>query len=194
MREPGINPEQTQEEITANKRIQQIGWIVVGVVIVFLLGLGSGYLRWGQDETADAKQRKEANRIYEQISPKDGYRLSVSYGNLGPRLIESGVISYDAFTGLYENAGTPLTGEEIKALKNGSNQEIVIHVGNARTGLFSWAFARHHGIELGRSTFYSDSYNDLPLMRRVGAAIAVNPDARLRRHASRHGWRVERWV
>jgi HAD superfamily hydrolase (TIGR01490 family) len=46
-------------------------------------------------------------------------------------------------------------------------------------------FARDHGIDLARSTFYSDSYNDLPLLRRVGAAVAVNPDARLRRHASR---------
>jgi HAD superfamily hydrolase (TIGR01490 family) len=54
-------------------------------------------------------------------------------------------------------------------------------------------FARAHGVDLARSTFYSDSYNDLPLMSRVGAAIAVNPDARLRRHATRRGWRVERW-
>lgn len=55
------------------------------------------------------------------------------------------------------------------------------------------AFARAHGVELARSTFYSDSYNDLPLMRRVGAAVAVNPDTRLRRHATRAGWRIERW-
>jgi HAD superfamily hydrolase (TIGR01490 family) len=55
------------------------------------------------------------------------------------------------------------------------------------------AFARDHGVDLARSTFYSDSYNDLPLLRRVGAAVAVNPDARLRRHASRAGWPVERW-
>jgi HAD superfamily hydrolase (TIGR01490 family) len=55
-------------------------------------------------------------------------------------------------------------------------------------------FASEHGVDLARSTFYSDSYNDLPLLRRVGAAVAVNPDARLRRHASRAGWRVERWA
>jgi HAD superfamily hydrolase (TIGR01490 family) len=55
-------------------------------------------------------------------------------------------------------------------------------------------FARDHAVDLARSTFYSDSYNDLPLLRRVGAAVAVNPDARLRRHASRAGWPVERWA
>jgi len=53
--------------------------------------------------------------------------------------------------------------------------------------------ARELDLDLERSTFYSDSYNDLPLLRRVGAAVAVNPDARLRRHATRAGWRVERW-
>lgn len=55
-------------------------------------------------------------------------------------------------------------------------------------------FAAEHGVDLARSTFYSDSYNDLPLLRRVGAAVAVNPDARLRRHAQRVGWPVERWA
>jgi HAD superfamily hydrolase (TIGR01490 family) len=56
------------------------------------------------------------------------------------------------------------------------------------------ALAAAHGIDLQRSTFYSDSYNDLPLFRRVGAAVAVNPDARLRRHARRAGWRIETWA
>ena len=55
-------------------------------------------------------------------------------------------------------------------------------------------WARDHGIDLAASTFYSDSYNDLPLLERVGTAVAVNPDARLRRHARRRGWRVEHWA
>ena len=54
-----------------------------------------------------------------------------------------------------------------------------------------WAAA--NGIDLAASYFYSDSYNDLPMLERVGTAIAVNPDARLRRHAKRRGWRVEYW-
>lgn len=54
-------------------------------------------------------------------------------------------------------------------------------------------FAAEHGIDLARSTFYSDSYNDLPMLERVGTAVAVNPDVRLWRHARRRGWRVEQW-
>lgn len=56
------------------------------------------------------------------------------------------------------------------------------------------AFAAEHGIDLARSTFYSDSYNDLPLLEQVGTAVAVNPDLRLFRHARRRGWRIEHWA
>jgi len=55
-------------------------------------------------------------------------------------------------------------------------------------------FAQEHGVDLGSSIFYSDSYNDLPMFRRVGEAVAVNPDARLQVHARRSGWRIERWA
>jgi len=54
-------------------------------------------------------------------------------------------------------------------------------------------WAADHGIDLRASYFYSDSYNDLPMLSRVGTPVAVNPDARLRRHARRHGWRIQMW-
>jgi HAD superfamily hydrolase (TIGR01490 family) len=54
-------------------------------------------------------------------------------------------------------------------------------------------WAASHGIDLARSYFYSDSYNDLPMLARVGTAIAVNPDARLRRHAKKNGWAIQQW-
>ncbi|MCA9680460.1 MAG: HAD-IB family hydrolase [Kofleriaceae bacterium] len=55
-------------------------------------------------------------------------------------------------------------------------------------------FAAAHGVDLARSWFYSDSYNDLPMLRRVGNSVAVNPDGRLRRHARATGWRIEAWA
>ena len=55
-------------------------------------------------------------------------------------------------------------------------------------------WAAQHGVDLAASTFYSDSYNDLPMLERVGTAIAVNADARLRRHARRKGWSAPRWA
>lgn len=55
----------------------------------------------------------------------------------------------------------------------------------------SWA--ETNGIDLRASYFYSDSYNDLPMLQRVGTAVAVNPDARLRRYARQRGWAVQQW-
>ena len=55
-------------------------------------------------------------------------------------------------------------------------------------------WARVHGVDLEASFFYSDSYNDLPMLSRVGRAVAVNPDARLERHARRAGWPIQHWA
>jgi HAD superfamily hydrolase (TIGR01490 family) len=43
---------------------------------------------------------------------------------------------------------------------------------------------------LAAATFYSDSANDLPLLRAVGRAVAVDPDTRLRREAEQAGWPI----
>jgi HAD superfamily hydrolase (TIGR01490 family) len=39
-------------------------------------------------------------------------------------------------------------------------------------------------------TFYSDSHNDLPLLRHVQAPFAVDPDDTLRAEAQRQGWTI----
>lgn len=41
-----------------------------------------------------------------------------------------------------------------------------------------------------RSTFYSDSRNDLPLLERVTEPVAVDPDETLRGIATERGWRI----
>jgi HAD superfamily hydrolase (TIGR01490 family) len=63
------------------------------------------------------------------------------------------------------------------------------------TGKVEWAerFARQHDVDLDRSWFYSDSFSDVPMLERAGNRVVVNPDPRLWRHASRAGWRIERW-
>lgn len=53
--------------------------------------------------------------------------------------------------------------------------------------------AARAGAGLGTATFYTDSYSDLPVLAAVGHPVAVNPDPRLRRHATRQGWRVVDW-
>jgi HAD superfamily hydrolase (TIGR01490 family) len=53
--------------------------------------------------------------------------------------------------------------------------------------------ARSHGIDLARSTAYSDSSSDLGMLRLVGTPVCVNPDSRLRAEARRHRWEIRRF-
>lgn len=50
--------------------------------------------------------------------------------------------------------------------------------------------AVREGLDLAASYAYSDSIHDLGLLSLVGHPIGINPDRRLRRHASRVGWPV----
>ena len=115
------------EEQRANKRIRQIGWTIVYIAAVFLLGVGSNYLK---EEWNKANDSKPAEALYEQVNPKNGYKLPISYGDLGPRLLESGVIDYDAFAAIYENGNNPLSTDQIDILQSGSGEQIVITAEN----------------------------------------------------------------
>jgi HAD superfamily hydrolase (TIGR01490 family) len=50
------------------------------------------------------------------------------------------------------------------------------------------AWLEEYGEDLTDSWFYSDSHNDLPLLKLVAHPVAVNPDRQLADHAARHGW------
>jgi HAD superfamily hydrolase (TIGR01490 family) len=52
------------------------------------------------------------------------------------------------------------------------------------------ALAAREGLELGRCSAYSDSANDLPMLRLVGHPAVVNPDAELRAEARANHWPV----
>ena len=55
-------------------------------------------------------------------------------------------------------------------------------------------WAARHGVDLGRSWFYSDSISDLPMLERVGRPVVVQPDPRLARIARQRGWPIEAWA
>jgi HAD superfamily hydrolase (TIGR01490 family) len=52
------------------------------------------------------------------------------------------------------------------------------------------ALAAREGLDLARCSAYSDSANDLPMLRLVGHPAAVNPDAELRAEARASHWPV----
>ncbi|GAA2905233.1 HAD-IB family hydrolase [Streptomyces mexicanus] len=52
------------------------------------------------------------------------------------------------------------------------------------------ALAAAEGLDLFRCAAYSDSANDIPMLSLVGHPYAINPDAKLRRHAREMDWRL----
>ncbi len=127
------------------------------VVAAFAIGLSIGYLAWARqprtatavaaEPAAAAAQATEAHKhnidvaaLASEVNPKDGFRLPVSYGDLGPALIQSGVVDYDKFAAVYTDGGDPLTQAQADILKKGSSEPIVINSANAHFLLnFFWA-------------------------------------------------------
>jgi len=57
--------------------------------------------------------------------------------------------------------------------------------------LQKWLAARGQSLDsFERSTFYSDSQNDIPLLQAVTHPVATNPNALLAAHAKAHGWPI----
>jgi HAD superfamily hydrolase (TIGR01490 family) len=52
------------------------------------------------------------------------------------------------------------------------------------------ALAERENLDLNLCAAYSDSSNDIPMLSMVGRPVAVNPDAKLRRHAKALGWHI----
>lgn len=59
------------------------------------------------------------------------------------------------------------------------------------TRLHEWMSARGKALtDFEDSWFYSDSHNDLPLMKQVSTPVAVDPDDILRDYAEQQGWPI----
>lgn len=56
--------------------------------------------------------------------------------------------------------------------------------------LDDWLAQRDDGLSLADSIFYSDSFNDIPLLEAAAEAVAVDPDDKLRAHAEKQGWAI----
>jgi len=81
--------------------------------------------------------------------------------------------------------------------KNGLYTGRVCGIPNFQTGkvdnLQQWLAQKNRNgasFGLGDSVFYSDSFNDLPLLEVAGRAVAVDPDQALRDIALARGWEI----
>jgi hypothetical protein len=147
------------EQVSLTRLGTRTGAIIL--LLVYALGLGSGYMVWGRAPitsliTANAAGAStsvgnskatagpasgEPVSVISQISMPDGYTLPVSYGDLGPQLLEAGAIDYERFVQVYKQAGQPLSKAQLKILTEGGDAPIIIDKSNAYFLLnFFWAF------------------------------------------------------
>lgn len=117
-------------------------FVLLAPTISAKMGLGVKFQKQaivnsGNNNSSDS----ETNDVMKQINPPEGYTLNVVYGNIGPKLLESGAINLEAMKELYKQAGASLTDEQLKMLAQGSNEQIKITPQNSYFLLnFFWAF------------------------------------------------------
>ncbi|MFN8239705.1 MAG: HAD family phosphatase [Bacteroidales bacterium] len=49
------------------------------------------------------------------------------------------------------------------------------------------------GLTLSSAYCYADSVSDIPALSLVGNPVCINPDRKLKKHATRKGWRISDW-
>jgi len=88
----------------------------------------------------EAATKKQSENLFDEINPTKGFEISAKYGDLGPRMIESGVIDLEKFKQTYEKSAQPLTKEQLEILTKGSDKKIKIDRDNSYFLLnFFWA-------------------------------------------------------
>lgn len=111
------------------------------LLVAFVLGLGSGYLLWGNTPEAQAQKiEKSRAALAKQVNPDAGFELPVSFKNVGPQLISTGAIDEAQFVKLYQEKGKPLSDEQLKILHDAVDGHIKIDKSNSDFLLnFFWA-------------------------------------------------------
>ena len=94
----------------------------------------------GNSSSVNSASSLKADDIIQKINPSQGYSFNVSFGNIGPKLLEIGAIDFEKMKKLYKDSGAPLTQEQIKILTEGSPEKIKITSENSYFLLnFFWA-------------------------------------------------------
>lgn len=107
--------------------------ITFGFLSFLIFSYVTSALSFGEEEKAATSKKTlkqaELKKVAAKALPKDGYTLPVKWGNLGPKLVELGVIDLTKFKRLYGNKkGQP---SYIRYLEAPSNDLIKITAENA---------------------------------------------------------------
>lgn len=120
------------------KKVHTARFLYFLPIIAWLIGLGTGYLIWSPKSTT--KTTTQSATIRDQVIPKNGFQIRAKFRNVGPQLVSAGVIDYDQFVKLYQQAGKPLTTEQNQILTMDTDQPVLVNQQNAYFLLnFFWA-------------------------------------------------------
>lgn len=145
--------EKSNEPDTAHRKLKA-SWsriiLVLSLTLNILLALPL-FPMDGKDDTSNPQQSQYSlsnngiqasvyNDLVDQVLPPEGYRLGVSYADLGPHLVDSGAIDFNLFVERYEKGGAPLDDLQLKILSERVDEPIKIDLDNAHFLLnFFWA-------------------------------------------------------
>jgi hypothetical protein len=87
-------------------RIRLVSVLALGVLLLLAQGSRIASFAAASPERKSFKPEETA-RIAANVLPKDGYTLPIKWGNLGPTLVQLGVIDLDKFKKLYGSGGLP---------------------------------------------------------------------------------------
>lgn len=127
------------------KRYQQVFlflMVSLAVNVVFLLFFiktSDILTKLSTKETA-TKITKPKDNLFDDINPEKGFEINAKLGDLGPKMLASGVIDYDKFKSTYEKSGQALPKDLDDLLTKGSDKKIRITRDNSYFLLnFFWA-------------------------------------------------------
>lgn len=96
------------------------------------------FLNWNAGAPVASPENKDnekistnADEIIKKINPPEGVAIPAVYGDIGPKLLAAGAIDFEKMKSLYIKSGKPLTEEQIKILKEGSDEQIKITADNS---------------------------------------------------------------
>lgn len=146
------------------KRRSLNGFWAAILIITYFSGLGSGYGLWGRTKPSEPNLQADTTEfevIAKQTFPKEGFLIPVSFGDLGPQMIDAGVINRDLFVKTYSDAGQPLTEDQMGILDGTYSGNIYINHENAYFMLnFLWALGlsnKNSILDWGPIQEYSDN-------------------------------------
>lgn len=146
------------------KRRSSIVWQAVLLLSIYLVGLGSGYGLWGRAEPGEQNLQAgttEFEVLAKQVFPEEGYLLPVDFGDMGPQMAAGGVFDRDQFIRVYQEAGQPLTEDQLAILDGTYSGKISINHANAYFLLnFLWALGlsnKNSILDFGQIQEYSEN-------------------------------------